>query len=476
VVRPRTPSAHAAWPALPLAAVALGVALAGCAGPPEDPTHDAPAGVAKGAKPTTDKLPGKEAGSAGGKGISGKGLIPLGIGVLVGGAALLASESDAKPPGGAPGKDQNVGQNDAKEQGGGGKDGTGAPPAGGQTTGGGPPPSTGNPGGTQTAGQTPTAPPANDQSHAPPNEAAEEDCPQRGRGCVALIVDFIKRSDRKSHLDEVRNRLEQVNCEVDYVAPEFKELDESDKAARAAAITHNNKEMAKVRSAVAAHRERLKEGVELAIEMINAHGDEANNEDVGTFGIVGPHYAFRYGIEDPSLKTGIALAGLSRGLFHGGNYDALLRHACAWFVFDASCYSGLTARAVDTLENTGKAEYTLKPIDDCKPYAAYEQDVAVTTATGHEEACSEEVFSLAKPLLGPLEELHREVLRETRSASGPHSVVYPKTYRTLVPRMVKAIMASHGYYADNGYKWCTEPIRDGYKFTPAPKPIHHESE
>ena len=100
---------------------------------------------------------------------------------------------------------------------------TGTPPA--QPTGT-PPPTKSNPPG---ANNPPTA--ANPQQPiAPPAQTAKEECPQRGRGCVALLIDFRKYAfvnglndvEEMDELGEAEELLLRTDCSVERISPDIK--------------------------------------------------------------------------------------------------------------------------------------------------------------------------------------------------------------------------------------------------------------
>jgi outer membrane biosynthesis protein TonB len=338
---------------------------------------------------------------------------------------------------------------------------TGVPP---QTTD--KPPNTNNP-------QQPVAPPANNnpQPVAPPptQPTAEKDCPQRGKGCAALIIDFSSRFNEKDDLKAMRNALEEIDCDVQYVDPEFRNANASvHSEQRAAAREWNDKQMKWIREEINKHRKKLEEGRELAIEMITAHGGgwEFDDDPSSTFGVFGPHQLFRNnfniterGDSDKKQKLGEGRAGLTRGLFHAGNYTAAKKHVCAWFVFDHSCYSGLTPRAIDTLNNTGHAAYTEKPKDDCDFHAAYEEDLGVSTSKNDEMCDVNDAATATAPFIKELENFEKSIQGDS-----------PADYRSLIAKLDNIFWASQGFYSDGGYNYCTGPTRSGYVFGPGPLP------
>ena len=235
-----------------------------------------------------------------------------------------------------------------------------------------PPPDNPNP---TTATNPPANPPGPQQPVAPPGNnnpqpvspgiqptGQKEDCPQRGKGCVALLIDFRRHAPETEHgaLTSVRRALSSINCDVDYVAPEFTSI--LDAAKPEEIKKKNDQQMIDIRRTISNHRKKLEEGKELAIEMVVGHGGGWNVGE-GNFGDFGVHDGgtTTYGLtergdSDTKAEAGRGRAVLSRGLFHAGNYKAAFKHVCRWFVWDATCSSGLTPRAVDTLNNTGKAE------------------------------------------------------------------------------------------------------------------------
>ena len=143
----------------------------------------------------------------------------------------------------------------------------------------------------------------------------------------------------------------------------------------AEAKEHNKKQMKDIDDATEKHRSLIKNlQPELAIEMVTAHGGASEG-----FGFWALSYTWNMKKESQIL----------RGPFHSGNYEAAKggrvpakkSNVCAWFVFDSSCFSGLTPKAVDTLNNTGKADFTETLSDSCDLHAGYERDISISTAT-----------------------------------------------------------------------------------------------
>ena len=115
----------------------------------------------------------------------------------------------------------------------------------------------------------------------------EEDCPQRGKGCVALVIDFSHNVTWEFDMESLSKKLTAAGCETDYVAPDLVEIPlpqtygyegvasyttKPDPKDQDAARKHNDPEWKKVRDAVAKHQEKVAKGVELAIEIVDGHG------------------------------------------------------------------------------------------------------------------------------------------------------------------------------------------------------------
>src|ERR1051325_4594813 len=111
----------------------------------------------------------------------------------------------------------------------------------------------------------------------------EDDCPQRGKGCVALVIDFSKNVTWEFDMESLSKKLSDAGCDTDYVAPDLVEIPlpetygiegsvasyttKPDPEEQEKARKHNAPEWKKVRDAIATHREKAARGVELAIEI-----------------------------------------------------------------------------------------------------------------------------------------------------------------------------------------------------------------
>ncbi|MGO9357716.1 MAG: hypothetical protein ACLP1D_08565 [Xanthobacteraceae bacterium] len=344
----------------------------------------------------------------------------------------------------------------------------------------------------KTTDTPPVAPPtaANPQPVSPPLQPTvqNEDCPQRGKGCVALIIDFLTDSSIQPDLKPLSDHLKQNNgCAVDYVTPQIKPLPEGtytyepqgqpdvfvrvhhppDPKEVDAVRDSNKQQWDNVFSAIDKHRERLKAGTELAIEVLLGHG--TSTESAARCGQVGPGEG----------------RSLSRESFHTGNYDAANKNTCGWFVADLSCSSGLTPFIVDQLNNEGLATVIDNDVDPkgtvtptprkhgcipqgpqvpdtvCPNHAAYDFDVAVGVANADSGACGfftparRDAIADALPNIGgtitftpPTDFLDRRA--SDYSISGlEHWVIGGEEH-----------FGSH--YADKGYKHCGTPLRFGY--------------
>lgn len=278
---------------------------------------------------------------------------------------------------------------------------------------------------------------------APPLE--QVDCPQRRSGCAALILDFMRHiggTYRFSDLDEIGNQLREMGCEVDEVAPAFMEVPASKKndpandAKIAAADRHNEEEMAKVDSEENTHRARLRAGKEVAIELVGYHGEgSAQNRPCGAW------------------TESWIIGGEFRDYFHLGNYDAANHHVCDWFVADLSCYSGLTPRAIDELENFGTATCVKAPQINCPLHAGWEADTAMGTSIDATRTCYD----------SDTRKTSRELRRLLELQIGLNSPA--KGYASLAKALKTFGLGANSYYSDQGYAKDRPPQheRKGYQ-------------
>jgi hypothetical protein len=265
----------------------------------------------------------------------------------------------------------------------------------------------------------------------PPTNVSEPPtgCPQRGKGCVALIIDYSKETTTEVDFQDVKANLEKV-CVVKYVTPDIQtEPDSSDNSAAAQATRkHNNDEQTKINAAIAEHIKRLGFGTEIAIEMVMGHGLDVG----GACGEVG-------------AETG---PGVKRAAFLTRIYTAVRRNTCAWFVADFTCYSGLTPEAFDDLNNSGKALCRAKPPAQCANHAAYEADIAVGTSSPT-EGCR--IF--------PYANLKRPVNNALEAMAGDY---IPGRYAPLIDALRGLTSEFPAAYSDAGYKLCFPMTREGY--------------
>lgn len=178
-------------------------------------------------------------------------------------------------------------------------------------------------------------------------------CPQKGSGCEALVIDFMKRTVN-ADADLTKAALEGVGCNLSYVAPSFvtipkpavyygcrsihggvERIDYTPSPAEIdGAKASNRAAWEEIRAAIARHRANVSAGRDLVIQLVNGHGTGG-----GGYGNWGP--GFRAGAGE-----------LSRIDFHRGNYLVTRGKACNAVAMDWSCYGGNTPKAIDRLNNT----------------------------------------------------------------------------------------------------------------------------
>jgi hypothetical protein len=286
----------------------------------------------------------------------------------------------------------------------------------------------------------------------------EEDCPQRGKGCVALVIDFSHNVSWEFDMESLSKKLTAAGCDTDYVAPDLWEIplphtygyegvasytSTPDPKDQEAARAHNTPEWKKIRDAIAAHREKVAKGVELAIEIVNGHGAEARKTETLACG----NWEWKEYTGDY----------LYRAEFHAGNYRAANKNVCGWFTSDFSCYGGLTPKVVDELNNLTTATCSQASAIACPNHAGWEADSSTSTAT-NTETCSNGSIGWQKSYIG--DPLDAETARRKDLPAGS-----PSSYSGLIDALrAKAGESSTSRYADRGYAKDKPPAhaRGGY--------------
>jgi hypothetical protein len=257
-------------------------------------------------------------------------------------------------------------------------------------------------------------------------------------------------------LEAIAGELEEMGCQVD--APEISfmavpdppqgnplelkgaALEEYEKKldAHMNAVRHNEGEMDEIRGAEARHRSRVENGKEIAIELVAFHGGYGTPE-----------------VTCGSWSVENIPRSLSRQLFHWDNYGAAKRNVCDWFVGDMSCYSGLTPRAIDELENFGTAFCTKAPRINCPEHAAWEADLAMGTSIDATRTCVDADARVSSNSL-------RHMLQD-QIDSGLNSRT--KGYAALAKALKQFAESSNSYYSDRGYAKDVPPDhqRRGYQ-------------
>jgi hypothetical protein len=270
----------------------------------------------------------------------------------------------------------------------------------------------------------------------------EEDCPQRGKGCVALVIDFSHNVTWEFDMESLSKKLTAAGCDTDYVAPDLVEIPlpqtygyegvasyttKPDPKDQDAARAHNDPEWKKVREAIAKHREKVTKGVELAIEIVNGHGGpKAASETLACGNWEWKEYTGDF---------------LYRASFHEGNYRAANKNVCGWFTSDFSCYGGLTPKVVDELENLTTSTCSQASAIACPNHAGWEADSSTSTAT-NTQTCSNGSIGWQKSYIG--DPLDAEIDRRKAGAAS--------SYSGLIDALrTKAGESSTSRYADHGY-------------------------
>jgi hypothetical protein len=306
-------------------------------------------------------------------------------------------------------------------------------------------------------------PPAHNPSPTPTpalttDKKKEEDCPQRGKGCVALVIDFSHNVTWEFDMESLSKKLTAAGCDTEYVAPDLWEIPlphtygyegvasytttpdpEDQKKAR----EHNDPEWKKIRDAIAKHREKVAQRVELAIEIVNGHGDGAAQGETLACG----WWEWKDYTGDFLYRAG----------FHAGNYQAANKNVCGWFTSDFSCYGGLTPKVVDELNNFSTSTCSQASSINCPIHAGWEADSSTSTATST-QTCSNGSIGWQKSYIG--DPLDAEADRRKNLPAGS-----PSNYSALIEALrTKAGESSTARYADRGYAKDKPPshARGGY--------------
>ena len=268
-------------------------------------------------------------------------------------------------------------------------------------------------------------------------------CPERGKGCQALIIDFSRHVWYEFDADELVPKLQALGCTTKYVAPKMVRkpqpivigltilgplgptttIKPSAKAI-AAAKAVNLGQWAAVKAAVAAHK-KAAAGKDMVFQLVNAHGGKLL---CGTWG--------------PSFWSN---GTLWRDDFHEGIYKSTLRQSCGSISHDLSCYSGLTPKALNHLNNTGSDNNCKgKPAMDHTKHAGHDWNVATGTAPTTDTCTNGDVGSRVSEL--------GQVLQAELAANKGKK---PKDHKDLTSRFhTEAFVRAPSAYFDSGYAEC----------------------
>lgn len=224
-------------------------------------------------------------------------------------------------------------------------------------------------------------------------ELSLDACPQKGKGCEALVIDFSKAKLFESDSDQTRSALTQVGCNVTSVAPSFtrvpqpfhyytltvngfvKHTVQPSAAAVSRAKAANVGAWQKVRTAVATYRTNAAKGRDLVYANVNGHGSGSDT------------YCGSWG---PGFSTGAGT--LRRDRFHWGNYLASFGKTCNAVAEDWSCYSGNTPKLVNVLNNTGKGTCSATVTANHGFHAAFWGNLGASSAPTTQTCTNGEVF------------------------------------------------------------------------------------
>jgi hypothetical protein len=212
-------------------------------------------------------------------------------------------------------------------------------------------------------------------------------CPQRRRGCDALLVE-LKYEWYMRGLGDMEQRLKGIACETHVYdintrferkperiftpgprgGPGVWNMTEAELASKLERWREwRRAEAGLLNSAIATHVAHLRAEKEIGIEVFSAHGSPRQCPDCGDLSSV-------------ELEVLIPRQSTIQTIYNGAR-----RHVCAWVMFDTSCYSGSTVRGFGTVNNTGECRCCQpEPINRCF-HAGWENDTALGSSTIEEE-------------------------------------------------------------------------------------------
>jgi hypothetical protein len=264
-------------------------------------------------------------------------------------------------------------------------------------------------------------------------------CPQIKKGCGALLVDITKNNQpQDTNLSAIKDSLTKAGCTVDYV--EAAKFDSNPKPKDAKKTADNQAKWADLQKQIDAHVAALKKGRELEIVMVRAHGAD----NLSPCGWWGPGFP--------------ADAGLDRDKLLAQIYTSANQNVCGWATYDGSCYGGLSIKAVDELENKGKATCTTAAKDSGKPgpnhpklHAAFLSDDAASTGlapagTWLSGSCDD------KKIKQDLDEWQKVIDKEAQKPAPPGG----RDYFEMASGLRSVMQSQKSYYTDDGYNACQQ--------------------
>lgn len=307
-----------------------------------------------------------------------------------------------------------------------------------------------------TPGQTPVISVPQQPVNSTTRRKQEEDCPQRGMGCVALIIDFSHNVTWEFDMASLSKKMSGVGCDTDYVAPDLWEIPlpydigvgpasytvQPDPEDQRKAREHNDPEWKRIRDALEKHRARVSKGVELAIEIVNGHGYAQGKDSMACGAWVWKEYTGDF---------------LLRSSFHDGNYRAANKNVCGWFTSDFSCYGGLTPKVVDELENLTTSTCAAASTIACGNHAGWEADASMSSASST-QTCSNGSIGWQGGYI-------RDVLDKEAERRKDAGVGVNGSYTELIQALHSgATESATSRYGDRGYAKDKPPIhaRGGY--------------